>query len=90
MATAELATRQPPRVRATAETLVEQPAFTHCIVIHTLGTAGGALGATTGRPLAKAFLAEQLSNGAGGPGQRGEIAARRVLADLTCADVRRT
>lgn len=90
MATAEVATRQPPGVGATAETLVEQPAFTHCIVIRTLGTDDGALGTTTGRPLAEAFLAEQLSNGAGGPGQHGEIVARRVLADLTCADARRT
>ena len=50
------------------------------IVVRTLGTDGGALCTTTGKTLAKAFLAQQLSNGAAGPGQRAVIVARRTVA----------
>lgn len=49
------------------------------LLVRVLGTDGGAVCETTGKDLAKAFLAQQLSNGAAGPGQRAVIVAKRTL-----------
>ena len=48
-------------------------------IARTLGTDGGAVCETPGKSLADGFLKIQLSNGAGGPGQRPVTVAKEVL-----------
>ena len=49
------------------------------LLVRVLGTDGGALCTTAHGDLTQAFLAQQLANGAAGPGQRAVIVSKRAL-----------
>jgi hypothetical protein len=62
-----------------AFTSVGLPAPSTDQIVGVLGTDGGAVCADPGGALHQAAASDQLSNGAGGPGQRPVIAARNLI-----------